>query len=60
MEPKASILIITYNQEDSIGRAIESVLAQDCPYSYEIVIGDDASTDGTRAICEDYSIRYPE
>lgn len=59
MEPKASVLIITYNQEDSIGRAIESVLAQDCPYSYEIVIGDDASTDGTRAICEDYSRRYP-
>lgn len=57
---KASIIILTYNQEKRIGRAIDSVLQQRCDYSYEIVIADDDSSDSTRRIAEDYAERYPE
>lgn len=60
MSIKATIIIITYNQESTIARAIESVLKQECTYPYEILIADDCSTDSTRAICEDYARRYPE
>lgn len=60
MDIKASIIIITYNQAESIGRAIESVLAQECGFRYEIVIGDDGSTDGTRQMCERYASLYPD
>ncbi|MBD5189223.1 MAG: glycosyltransferase family 2 protein [Bacteroidales bacterium] len=57
---KATIIILTYNQVDTIARAIESVLRQECDYKYELLIADDASTDGTREVCEEYAARYPE
>lgn len=59
-EPLVTVVICTYNQSDKISRAIDSVLDQDCDFPYEILIGDDASTDDTRRICEDYASRYPE
>ncbi len=55
-----SILVATYNQEAFIGRTLESLLDQDCPFAYEILVGEDCSTDKTRSICRDYATRYPE
>lgn len=57
---KISVAMITYNHEHFIGRAIESVLAQKMNFDYEIVIGEDCSTDGTRAVLEDLHRRYPD
>ena len=57
---KLSVAMITYNQERFIGQAIESVLAQKVNFDFEIVIGEDCSTDGTRAIVMDYQRRYPD
>lgn len=57
---KISIIITTYNQEEYISQAIESVLMQQyCP-EYEIVIGNDCSTDNTGLIIEDYRKKYPD
>lgn len=47
-----AVCITTYNQEAFIAQAIESVLAQKCDEPIRIYIGDDASSDGTQAICE--------
>lgn len=59
-DPDISVIVLTYNQADTIGRAIDSILAQEAaPFSYEIVIGDDGSSDNTREICEGYQRRYP-
>lgn len=58
--PVVSVIIITYNQEATIGRAIESVLLQQTPFPYEIVIGDDCSTDDTCMICRQYTEKYPD
>jgi len=52
--------MITYDQERYIGQAIESVLAQQVDFAYELVIGEDCSTDGTRAICEAYQEAQPQ
>lgn len=60
MSPKVSVIITTYNQADTIGEALESVINQKCAFDYEIIIGEDASTDGTRAVCEQYAARFPE
>lgn len=60
MSPEVSVIILCYNQRDIVSRAIDSVLAQRCDFPFEIVIGDDASTDGTREICESYARRYPD
>jgi len=52
--PRVSILIPTYNQERFIGRAVDSALSQDFP-SLEVVVLDDASTDGTAAASQDWA-----
>jgi len=57
---KLSVATITYNHERYIGQAIESVLAQKVNFDYEIVIGEDCSTDGTRVVVQDFQRRYPE
>jgi len=56
----ASVMMITYNHEKNIAQAIESVLAQETDFPFELVIGEDCSTDGTRAIVEQYCQTYPE
>jgi Glycosyl transferase family 2 len=58
--PKVSVLLQTYNHEPYIAQAIESVLVQRGPTSLEIVIADDCSTDGTRAIVEEYAGSRPD
>lgn len=50
-----SVIIISYNHEKYIKQAIKSVLEQDFPYSMEIIIGDDASTDKSSEIIEEYA-----
>jgi glycosyltransferase involved in cell wall biosynthesis len=57
---KLSVAIITYNHERFVAQAIESVLAQKVNFDYEIVIGEDSSTDCTREIVMDFARRYPE
>lgn len=57
---KVSILMITYNQESFISQAIDSVLMQKVNFDYEIVLGEDCSTDKTRNIVIDFQRRYPD
>ncbi len=52
--PLVSILMITFNQEKFITQAIESALMQRVNFKYEIVIGEDCSTDRTRDIILEY------
>lgn len=55
------VCLVTYNQEKYIAKAIESVLGQkNCPCPIRIYIGNDASSDGTGAICSNYKKQYPE
>lgn len=58
MKPVVSVLLITYNQQDFIAQAIESVLMQKVDFPYEIVIGEDLGPDDTRAICGKYAATY--
>jgi len=56
--PKVSIVIISYNQAHFIREALDSVVTQDYP-NLEIVVSDDASTDGTQDIIKEYQQKYP-
>lgn len=58
-ETMVSICCITYNQEKYIAEALDGFLIQKADFNYEIIIGDDCSTDNTRNIIEDYCDRYP-
>ena len=57
--PKVSVFMLTYNHEQYIKQALDSALAQETDFDVEIVIGEDCSTDNTRAIVADYVVRYP-
>ena len=60
MPPKVSVSMITYNHEAFIAQAIESVLMQQCDFPFELVIGEDCSTDRTREIVRDYQEKHPD
>jgi glycosyltransferase involved in cell wall biosynthesis len=53
-----SIFILTYNQEQFIAQAIESILMQRTNFHYQLVIGEDCSDDKTRSICDKYAEDY--
>ncbi len=57
---KVSVAITTFDKERFIARGIASVLEQEVDFEYEIVIADDCSTDGTKAILLDYQFRFPD
>lgn len=58
--PKVSVCMITYNHEKYIAQAIESVLMQKTNFDYELVIGEDCSTDKTKKVIIKYKNRYPD
>lgn len=58
-QPKVSVMVVTYNFADIVHETINSVLNQDYQ-NLELVIADDASTDGTQTILKEYANRYPE
>lgn len=55
-----SICLITYNHSAFIRQAIESVLMQVVDFSWEFIIADDYSNDGTRDILFEYQKKYPQ
>ncbi|WP_201353779.1 glycosyltransferase family 2 protein [Hydrogenimonas urashimensis] len=55
-----SIPMLAYNHEEYIAEAIDSVLMQQVNFNYEIIIGEDCSTDNTRQIVLDYQKKYPD
>ena len=55
-----SILVCTYNQEKYLAQTLDSILMQKCDDAFEILIGDDCSTDGTGKIADEYQLRYPD
>src|SRR5204862_6731871 len=58
--PKVSVCMITFNHEKYIEQAVESVMMQETDFDYELVVGEDCSTDSTRDILERLMERYPE
>ena len=57
--PTVSVFMMAYNHEKYISEAIEGVLMQKVKFDFDIVIGEDCSTDNTRKIILDYQAKYP-
>ncbi len=58
-QPLVSVKMLAYNHAPFVARAIEGVLGQRTRYPFELVIGEDRSTDGTREIVLSYQRRHP-
>lgn len=56
---KISFLVTYYNQKDCISRSLQSILEQDIKFPYEVLVGDDGSTDGTVYVIEEYIKLFP-
>ena len=59
MTTLVSVAVITYNQEKHLPKTLDSILMQECNFDYNIIIGEDCSTDSTMSICEQYEKQYP-
>lgn len=57
---QVSVCVVTYNQENYIAECLESLVTQQTSFKFEIVVGEDCSTDGTRAIVQQYVEQYPD
>ena len=58
-DPLVSVKMVTYNHAPFIAQAIEGVLQQQTNFAFELIIGEDCSTDGTREIVFDYQESTP-
>jgi glycosyltransferase involved in cell wall biosynthesis len=54
-ENMVDVLMPTFNHENFIAQAIQSVLTQECPFKYRLIISEDCSSDNTLKICEQYA-----
>lgn len=59
-KPLVTVIIPTHDHAPFLARAIDSVLAQKTSFPFDILLHDDASTDGTAQIAQNYAARYPE
>lgn len=57
---KVSVICVTYNHELYIRQALDSILDQKTKFGFEVLVGEDCSTDRTRDILKDYERRYPD
>lgn len=60
ISPFVSIIIPSYNRENTVSETIISILQQTCNFDFEIIIGDDCSTDNTREVLLNYQKQYPQ
>lgn len=60
LKPIISVVVITYQHQKFIRKCIDSILAQDLHIPFEVIIGEDDSSDGTREICREYAQNNPD
>lgn len=60
MNRKVSVLMTAYNHESFIAQAVESAVEQKANFDFEVVIGEDCSTDRTREILREYEASFPD
>ena len=56
--PKVSVCVITYNHERFLRECLVSIFSQEVNFPFEVIIADDLSTDGTRAIASEFATQY--
>ena len=55
-----SICCMTYNHAAFVRQCLDGFMMQKCSFNFEVLIHDDASTDGTQDIIREYEMKYPD
>lgn len=58
--PTVSVCVITYNQEKYVRECLQSIIDQETDFAFDVVVGDDCSTDGTSSIVREFAKKYPK
>ncbi len=58
--PVVSICVQTYQHVNYIRECLDGILMQETTFPFEILLGEDNSTDGTREICMEYAMKFPD
>ena len=58
-KPMVSVYCLTYNHENYIRDCLEGFVAQKTAFPFEVIVHDDASTDRTAEIVQEYEKKYP-
>lgn len=60
MKPKVSVICLAYNQNAFIRQCLDGFVMQKTSFPFEVLVHDDASTDGTADIIREYAQKYPD
>lgn len=58
--PIVSVILLTYNHEAFISQCLESLVSQKTAFPFEVIIGEDCSTDSTRSICNQFAKKHSD
>ncbi len=58
-ENKLSVVLITYNHEPYIRECLDGIFMQETDFPFDIIVGEDCSTDNTREVLREYDRKYP-
>lgn len=56
---KLSVCVVVYNQEKFLAQCLQSIVDQQTDFPFEIIVGDDMSTDNSRAVIAAFAARHP-
>ena len=55
---KVSVVMATFNKAEYLRRTLNSIVIQNVPFDYEIIVVDDGSSDDTKQVCKEFPVRY--
>lgn len=58
MNPRISIVIPVYNELRYLVKCVESIVYQKCVFSFEVILVDDGSNNGSEKICDQLETRF--
>ncbi len=59
-KPLVSVILCCYNQQAYVTQSMLSVLRQQCDFDFELIVGEDASTDHTAEVCREIQAAFPD
>lgn len=60
LAPAVSVICAAFDHAPFVRECLDAILAQQAPFAFEVLVHDDASSDGTAEVIRDYAARHPD